>query len=121
MKIAKRLFAVVIAVLMIAAMVVPFAADTIPTGNNTLTVNGKDGFTASVYKIADFNTTTGAFSSDNTNVLSALNNGDNAALLTAANALEDADHGSAGPFAFTSTTPSHNFTIGGGVSYVKWT
>lgn len=121
MKIAKRLFAVVIAVLMIAAMVVPFAADTIPTGNNTLTVNGKDGFTASVYKIADFNTTTGAFSSDNTNVLSALNNGDNAALLTAANALEDADLGSADSFAFTSTTTSHNFSLGAGVYYVKWT
>ena len=53
MKIAKRLFAVVIAVLMVAALVVPFSAAPIPTGNNTLTVNGKDGFTASVYKIQD--------------------------------------------------------------------
>ena len=122
MKIAKRLFAVVIAVLMVAALVVPFSAAPIPTGNNTLTVNGKDGFTASVYKIADFNTTTGAFSSDNTNVLNALKAGDNAALLNAANDLEDADLGSAADsFAFTSTTTSHDFSLGAGVYYVKWT
>lgn len=121
MKIAKRLFAVVIAVLMIAAMVVPFAADTIPTGNNTLTVNGKDGFTASVYKIADFNTTTGAFSSDNTNVLNALKAGDKAALLNAANALTAAQLGSAAASnAFTSTT-SYDFSLPAGVYYVKWT
>ena len=122
MKIAKRLFAVVIAVLMIAAMVVPFAADTIPTGNNTLTVNGKDGFTASVYKIADFNTTTGAFSTDKSDVLNALKAGDNAALLTAANALEDDELVSAAePFAFTSTITSHDFSLPAGVYYVKWT
>ncbi len=121
MKIAKRLFAVVIAVLMVAALVVPFSAAPIPTGNNTLTVNGKDGFTASVYKIADFNTTTGAFSSDNTNVLNALKAGDNAALLNAANDLEDADLGSAAASnAFTSTT-SYDFSLPAGVYYVKWT
>jgi len=123
MKIAKRLFAVVIAVLMIAAMVVPFAADTIPTGNNTLTVNGKDGFTASVYKIADFNTTTGAFSNaKSTDVLNALKAGDNAALLNEANDLTAAQLGSAADsFAFTSTATSHNFSLGAGVYYVKWT
>nr|WP_316623587.1 SpaH/EbpB family LPXTG-anchored major pilin [uncultured Ruminococcus sp.] len=121
MKIAKRLFAVVIAVLMIAAMVVPFAADAIPTGNNTLTVNGKDGFTASVYKIADFNTTTGAFSTDKSDVLNALKAGDNAALLNAANALKDDELGSpAGSNAFTSTT-SYDFSLPAGVYYVKWT
>lgn len=122
MKIAKRLFAVVIAVLMIAAMVVPFAADTIPTGNNTLTVNGKDGFTASVYKIADFNTTTGAFSNAKSDdVLNALKAGDNAALLNAANALTAADLGSpAASNAFTSTT-SFDFSLPAGVYYVKWT
>ena len=123
MKIAKRLFAVVIAVLMIAAMVVPFAADTIPTGNNTLTVNGKDGFTASVYKIADFNTTTGAFSNaKSADVLTALKAGDKAALLNAANALKDDELGSAADsFAFTSTITSHDFSLGAGVYYVKWT
>lgn len=123
MKIAKRLFAVVIAVLMIAAMVVPFAADTIPTGNNTLTVNGKDGFTASVYKIADFNTTTGAFSNaKSTDVLNALKAGDNAALLNEANDLTTAELGSAADsFAFTSTATSHDFSLGAGVYYVKWT
>lgn len=122
MKIAKRLFAVVIAVLMVAALVVPFSAAPIPTGNNTLTVNGKDGFTASVYKIADFNTTTGEFSSESADVLTALKAGDNAALLNAANDLEDADLGSAADsFAFTSTTTSHDFSLGAGVYYVKWT
>ena len=64
MKVTKRILAVVLTVLMLA-MLVPVTAsalDGVPTTGYKVTINGKKGFTATVYKIADFDTTTGAFS-----------------------------------------------------------
>ena len=131
MKITKRLFAIAVAVLMLAAMIIPAAAATIPTDNNTLTINGKAGFTASVYKIADFNTTTGAFSNAKSNdVMTALKAGftgteytPTAALLTAANALTDATLGEAvKTAAFTTSKTTETWEdLAAGVYYVKWT
>jgi len=124
MKITRRIFAVLVAVLMIAAMVVPFAADTNPDGNNTLTVNGKDGFTATVYKIADFNTTDGTFSNAaNNNVLAALKASNEALLLQYADALTAQELGNAvGFFTFTATNTSKDFTtLAKGAYYVQWT
>ncbi len=131
MKITKRLFAFVVAALLIAVMIVPCVAATIPTTNNTLTINGKEGFTVSVYKIADFNTTTGAFSNAKSNdVLNALKAGFtgtsyqvDANLLTAANGLQDADLGEADrSFAFTATTTSKTWNdLPAGAYFAKWT
>ena len=140
MKITKRIFAVALAVLMIAALAIPFAAnaETIPTTNNTLTINGVNGFGATVYKIADFNTTTGAFSNfaekdvTDKSVENAIKAGyegteytPDAALLTAAKALPDTVLTTIVAKAekvFTATETSVTYTdLAAGVYYVKWT
>ncbi len=139
MKVTKRILAVVLTVLMLA-MLVPVTAsalDGVPTTGYKVTINGKKGFTATVYKIADFDTTTGAFSNfvekEGTSIAieNAVKAGytgseDNpsAALLVAANALPDTvltPKKVGDPVAFTSATATDVNLASAGVYYVKWT
>ncbi len=128
MKTLKRISAIALVIFVLFAMSVPFAA---VDPEYSVKINGKAGFTATVYKIADFNTTTGAFSNfvekndtDNS-VENAIKTSNEAALLTAAEDLPDAklagtDKGTA---AFTATqTQAQTVAINdAGVYFVKWT
>lgn len=133
MKLTKRLFAILIAVMLVAAVAVTSvsAAASIPSGDCTLTINGLKDFTASVYKIADFNATTGEYSNfKTTDIGTAVKAGytgtsytPDAALLTAAKAAYDADQLGAAvkTAAFTSDTMISYTDIAPGVYFVKWT
>lgn len=133
MKLTKRLFAILIAVMLVAAVAVTSvsAAASIPSGDCTLTINGLKDFTASVYKIADFNATTGAYSNFKTDAIgTAVKAGftgtgytPDAALLTAAKDAYDNDQLGAAvkTAAFTSDTTISYTDIAPGVYFVKWT
>ena len=70
MKTTKRVLAIVLAVLMLA-LTIPFAASAV--AGYSLTINcDKDDYTYTVYKIADFDETTGHFNSTNTAVQAAI-------------------------------------------------
>ncbi len=89
MKTTKKIFAAFLAVMMIALMI-PFSASAAET--NTLTLNGKAGYTFTLYKVATVNTTTGEYTDITTGLESVLTTKatdgvDTAALLTACNGL----------------------------------
>lgn len=89
MKTTKKIFAALLAVMMIALMI-PFTASAAET--NTLILNGKAGYTFTLYKVAGVNTTTGEYTDITSGLKSILttkaNEGvDSAALLTACNGL----------------------------------
>lgn len=89
MKTTKKIFAALLAVMMIALMI-PFSASAAET--NTLTLNGKTGYTFTLYKVADVDTTTGEYKNITTGLESILTTKategvDSAALLTACNTL----------------------------------
>lgn len=89
MKTTKKIFAAFLAVMMIALMI-PFSASAAET--NTLILNGKAGYTFTLYKVAGVNTTTGEYTDITSGLESILttkaNEGvDSAALLTACNGL----------------------------------
>ena len=89
MKTTKKIFAALLAVMMIALMS-PFSASAAET--NTLTLNGKTGYTFTLYKVADVDTTTGEYKNITTGLESILTTKategvDSAALLTACNTL----------------------------------
>lgn len=120
MKTLKRLSAIALAIFILFAMSVPFAA----AAPYSIEINGKKGFTATVYKIADFNTETGAFTNcASTDVETAIKNSNEAALLTAADALSATDlTGKVVATAQFSTTEVQSVGINAaGVYYVKWT
>ena len=126
MKTLKRISAIALVIFVLFAMSVPFAA---VDPEYSVKINGKAGFTATVYKIADFNTTTGAFSNfvekndtDNS-VENAIKTSNEAALLTAAEALPDAKLTGtvAGTAAFTATQAQTVAITDAGVYFVKWT
>ncbi len=91
MKTTKRVLAIVIAALMLAAMI-PFAVSAATPETYTMNVtSSKEGFAFDIYKVADTNIETGAYaaegySSADAAVLAALKNGDAQAVLAACNA-----------------------------------
>ena len=89
MKTTKKIFAAFLAVMMIALMI-PFTASA--AGTNTLILNGKTGYTFTLYKVAGVNTTTGEYTDITTGLESILTTKatdgvDSAALLSACNGL----------------------------------
>ena len=123
MKTTKRVIAVALAVLMLA-LAIPFAVSA--ETSYTLTVQcDKPDYTYSIYKIADFNETTGHFESGKTDAITtAINQSteSTAAVLTAANAATDAQLGDAvGTFTSDATTTSKNFIVPAGMYYIKCT
>lgn len=89
MKTTKKIFAAFLAVMMIALMI-PFTASAAET--NTLILNGKTGYTFTLYKVAGVNTTTGEYTDITSGLESILttkatNGVDSADLLTACNGL----------------------------------
>lgn len=121
MKTLKRISAIALVIFVLFAMSVPFAA---VDPEYSVKINGKAGFTATVYKIAAFDTTTGAFSTPaSTAIDTAIKNSDEAALLTAAEALTAAQL-SGKDVATQAFTAAEEKTVGindAGVYYVKWT
>lgn len=123
MKTTKRVIAVALAVLMLA-LAIPFAVSA--ETSYTLTVQcDKPDYTYSIYKIADFNETTGRFESGKTDAITtAINQSteSTADVLAAANAATDAQLGAAvGTVTFTATTTSMDFPLPAGMYYVKCT
>lgn len=89
MKTTKKIFAALLAVMMIALMI-PFTASAAET--NTLILNGKTGYTFTLYKVAGVNTTTGEYTDITSGLESILttkatNGVDSADLLAACNGL----------------------------------
>ena len=78
MKNFKRIFAVVLAVMMLVMMVIPASAAITKTdgdGKYSYTIYGKSGYTFTVYKVADYNVTTGEYTNvASTGLKSALEN-----------------------------------------------
>lgn len=60
MKTTKKIFAAVLAVMMIALMI-PFSASAATSDAYNAFIKGKNGFTVNVYKVATINTTTGEY------------------------------------------------------------
>lgn len=91
MKMTKRVLGIVIAALMLAAMI-PFAVSAATPETYTMNVtSSKEGFAFDIYKVADTNIETGAYTADGYSsadaaVLAALKDGDAQAVLAACNA-----------------------------------
>ncbi len=127
MKTTKKIFAAVLAVMMIALMI-PFSASAATSDAYNAFIKGKNGFTVNVYKVAKINTTTGEYTDIKggdavktalTTWNSAKGN-DNEALLAACESATFTD--SKGNHEFTSDNDVYNFgTNEAGVYYVKVT
>lgn len=127
MKTTKKIFAAVLAVMMIALMI-PFSASAATSDAYNAFIKGKNGFTVNVYKVAEINTTTGEYTEiqGGTAVETALKTWKNAsgndskALLEACENATFAD--SKGDHTFASDEDVYNFgTNEAGVYYVKVT
>ena len=127
MKTTKKIFAAVLAVMMIALMI-PFSASAATSDAYNAFIKGKNGFTVNVYKVAKINTTTGEYTEiqGGTAVATALktwknaSGNDNEALLAACENATFTD--SKGNHEFTSDNDVYNFgTNEAGVYYVKVT
>lgn len=127
MKTTKKIFAAVLAVMMIALMI-PFSASAATSDAYNAFIKGKNGFTVNVYKVAKINTTTGEYTEiqGGTAVATALKTWKNAsgndskALLEACENATFAD--SKGDHTFASDEDVYNFgTNEAGVYYVKVT
>lgn len=127
MKTTKKIFAAVLAVMMIALMI-PFSASAATSDAYNAFIKGKNGFTVNVYKVAKIDTTTGEYTEiqGGTAVATALKTWKNAsgndskALLEACENATFAD--SKGDHTFASDEEVYNFgTNEAGVYYVKVT
>ena len=127
MKTTKKIFAAVLAVMMIALMI-PFSASAATGDAYNAFIKGKNGFTVNVYKVATINTTTGEYTEiqGGTAVETALKTWKNAsgndskALLAACESATFAE--SKDDHKFTSDDDVYNFgTNEAGVYYVKVT
>lgn len=127
MKTTKKIFAAVLAVMMIALMI-PFSASAAESYTYNAFIKGKNGFTVNVYKVAKINTTTGEYTEiqGGTAVETALKTWKNAsgndskALLAACENATFTD--SKDDHKFTSDNDVYNFgTNEAGVYYVKVT
>lgn len=129
MKTTKKIFAAVLAVMMIALMI-PFSASAAETDTYNAFIKGKNGFKVNVYKVATINTTTGEYTEiqGGTAVATALKTWKNAsgndskALLAACENTTFTDADSKGDHTFASDEDVYNFgTDEAGVYYVKVT
>ena len=129
MKTTKKIFAAVLAVMMIALMI-PFSASAAETDTYNAFIKGKNGFKVNVYKVATINTTTGENTEiqGGTAVATALKTWKNAsgndskALLAACENATFTDADSKGDHTFASDEDVYNFgTNEAGVYYVKVT
>ena len=127
MKTTKKIFAAVLAVMMIALMI-PFSASAAETDTYNAFIKGKNGFKVNVYKVATINTTTGEYTEiqGGTAVATALKTWKNAsgndskALLAACENATFTDADSKGDHTFASDEDVYNFgTDEAGVYYVK--
>lgn len=127
MKTTKKIFAAVLAVMMIALMI-PFSASAATSDAYNAFIKGKNGFTVNVYKVATINTTTGEYTDikGGVDVETALKTwksatgNDSVALLAACESATFAD--SKGDHTFASDEDVYNFgTNEAGVYYVKVT
>ena len=120
MKTTKKIFAAFIAVMMIALMI-PFSASAASEYSANLT--GKAGYTVSVYKVADLDTTTGKYTSTISALQTELNKvegADNKNVLKVCDAA--AVSSAVETKTFTDSDPTFNFTTDeAGVYYFKWT
>lgn len=120
MKTTKKIFAAFMAVMMIALMI-PFSASAASEYSANLT--GKAGYTVSVYKVADLDTTTGKYTSTISALQTELNKvegADNKNVLKACDAA--AVSSAVETKTFTDGDPTFNFTTDeAGVYYFKWT
>lgn len=120
MKTTKKIFAAFIAVMMVALMI-PFSASAASEYSANLT--GKAGYTVSVYKVADLDTTTGKYTSTISALQTELNKvegADNKNVLKACDAA--AVSSAVETKTFTDGDPTFNFTTDeAGVYYFKWT
>ncbi len=123
MKTTKKILAALLAI-MIIAMMIPFSAS---AADYSVAVTGKDGYTATVYKVADVDTTTGTYSNAVDGLADILgskasNDGVNSkALLDACEALT-ALPASVGTLTFTTDALTQTFdTAEAGVYYIKVT
>lgn len=129
MKTTKKIFAAVLAVMMIALMI-PFSASAATSDAYNAFIKGKNGFTVNVYKVAKIDTTTGEYTEiqGGTAVATALKTWKNAsgndskALLAACESATFTDADSKGNHTFASDEDVYNFgTNEAGVYYVKVT
>lgn len=129
MKTTKKIFAAVLAVMMIALMI-PFSASAAETDTYNAFIKGKNGFKVNVYKVATINTTTGEYTEiqGGTAVATALKTWKNAsgndskALFAACENATFTDADSKGDHTFASDEDVYNFgTNEAGVYYVKVT
>lgn len=129
MKTTKKIFAAVLAVMMIALMI-PFSASAAETDTYNAFIKGKNGFKVNVYKVATINTTTGEYTDikGGVDVETALKTwksatgNDSVALLAACESATFADTDSKGDHTFASDEDVYNFgTNEAGVYYVKVT
>lgn len=129
MKTTKKIFAAILAVMMIALMI-PFSASAATSDAYNAFIKGKNGFTVNVYKVAKINTTTGEYTEiqGGTAVATALKTWKNAsgndskALLAACESATFTDADSKGDHTFASDEDVYNFgTNEAGVYYVKVT
>ena len=129
MKTTRKIFAAVLAVMMIALMI-PFSASAAETDTYNAFIKGKNGFKVNVYKVATINTTTGEYTEiqGGTAVATALKTWKNAsgndskALLAACENATFTDADSKGDHTFASDEDVYNFgTDEAGVYYVKVT
>lgn len=129
MKTTKKIFAAVLAVMMIALMI-PFSASAAEGNTYNAFIKGKNDFKVNVYKVATINTTTGEYTEiqGGTAVETALKTWKNAsgndskALLAACESATFTDADSKGDHTFASDEDVYNFgTNDAGVYYVKVT
>lgn len=120
MKTTKKIFAAFIAVMMIALMI-PFSASAASEYSANLT--GKAGYTVSVYKVADLDTTTGKYKSSITAIQDELNKvegADNKNVLKACDAAAVSTPVTTKTFSASDVTLDFS-TTEPGVYYFKWT
>lgn len=129
MKTTKKIFAAVLAVMMIALMI-PFSASAAEGNTYNAFIKGKNDFKVNVYKVAKIDTTTGEYTEiqGGTAVATALKTWKNAsgndskALLAACESATFTDADSKGDHTFASDEDVYNFgTNEAGVYYVKVT
>lgn len=121
MKTTKKIFAAFIAVMMIALMI-PFSASA-ASEYYSANLTGKAGYTVSVYKVADLDTTTGKYTSSITAIQDELNKvegADNKNVLKACDAAAVSAPVTTKTFSASDVTLDFS-TTEPGVYYFKWT
>lgn len=116
MKTSKKIFAALLAVMMIVMMIPSVAA----AADYSYTLNGKAGYGVTVYQIATYNETTGKYSATNADIQTILDAGNDAqTLLAECDALEGLTGGT--EVVFDTAALSQTKSVEAGAYYVKVT